>query len=57
MVNTAKGYEEWEGIIGTEKLIAAFPGAGGGIENGVLHYKLTPFIVQPMPDLHHRHAH
>ncbi|MDA8212037.1 MAG: hypothetical protein M0021_09195 [Clostridia bacterium] len=47
MVNTAKGYEEWSGIIGTEKLIVAFPGAGGGIENGVLHYKLTPFFVQP----------
>ena len=47
MVNTAKGYEAWEGIIGTEKLITAFPGAGGGIENGGLHYQLTPFMVQP----------
>lgn len=47
MVNSPNGYEEWESIVGKGRLIAAFPGAGGRIEDGVLHYRLTPYIVQP----------
>ncbi len=47
MVNNPFGYSEWEQIVGESKIIPAFPGAGGKIENGVLYYKLTPRIVQP----------
>ena len=47
MVNTPKGYNSWVKIIAEEKLIPAFPGAGGWIENGVLFYRLTPKIIQP----------
>lgn len=47
MVNSPKGYDEWERIVGKGRLIAAFPGAGGRIDNGVLHYRLTPYIIQP----------
>ncbi len=47
MVNSPKGYEEWERIVGKGRLAAAFPGAGGRIVNGVLHYRLTPYIIQP----------
>lgn len=47
MVNSPNGYDEWERIVGKGRLIAAFPGAGGRIENGVLHYQLTPYIIQP----------
>ncbi len=47
MVNSPNGYDEWESIVGKDRLIAAFPGAGGRIEDGVLHYRLTPYIIQP----------
>ena len=47
MVNTANGYETWEDIIGKDRLIPAFPGAGGKIENDILTYQLTSRIVQP----------
>jgi 2-dehydropantoate 2-reductase len=46
MVNNPKGYEAWEEILGRGRLIPAFAGAGGRIENDVLHYQLTPKIVQ-----------
>ncbi|MHB1392979.1 MAG: ketopantoate reductase family protein [Clostridia bacterium] len=47
MVNNPFGYDKWEEIIGMDRLIPAFPGAGGKIENGVLYYKLTSRLVQP----------
>lgn len=47
MVNTLKPYSEWERICGKGRIIPAFPGAGGGIENGVLNAALTPWIIQP----------
>jgi len=47
MVNTAKGYSDWIEHLGAERIIAAFPGAGGKIENGIVHYQLTPKIIQP----------
>lgn len=46
MVNNPSGYGKWENILGKGRLIAAFPGAGGRIENGVLHYQLTPRVIQ-----------
>ncbi|GAA0722508.1 hypothetical protein GCM10008905_14080 [Clostridium malenominatum] len=47
MVNNPFGYDKWGEIVGKEKIIPAFPGAGGKIENGVLYYKLTSRIIQP----------
>ncbi|MDR0944367.1 MAG: ketopantoate reductase family protein, partial [Ruminococcus sp.] len=46
MVNTLNGYDKFVEIIGRGRLIPCFPGAGGSIENGVLHYMLTPTIIQ-----------
>lgn len=47
MVNTLEPYSEWEKLCGKGRLIPAFPGAGGSIENGVLKAALTPRIIQP----------
>lgn len=47
MVNTLEKYEELEKICGKNRLIPAFPGAGGSIDNGILNASLTPKIIQP----------
>lgn len=47
MTNTIESYEELEKVCGKGRLLPAFPGAGGSLENGVLHAALTPRIVQP----------
>ena len=47
MVNTLEKYEELEKICGVNRLIPAFPGAGGSIDNGILNAALTPKIIQP----------
>ena len=47
MVNTAEGYSDWIGKIGLERVIPAFPGAGGKVENGIVYYSLTSGFVQP----------
>ena len=47
MVNTLEKYEELEKICGGNRLIPAFPGAGGSIDNGILNASLTPKIIQP----------
>ena len=47
MVNSLEPYSEWEKLCGKGRLIPAFPGAGGSIENGVLKAALTPWIIQP----------
>ena len=46
MVNNPKGYIHWENLIGKGRLIPAFPGAGGKIDNDILYYALTPRIIQ-----------
>jgi 2-dehydropantoate 2-reductase len=46
MVNNLNGYDKFEEIVGKPRIIPCFPGAGGSIENGVLHYMLTPTIIQ-----------
>ncbi|MBR4162777.1 MAG: hypothetical protein IKR11_04580 [Solobacterium sp.] len=46
MVNTSEDYTEWEKIAGEGRILPAFPGAGGSIENGVLHASLTPAMIQ-----------
>ncbi len=47
MVNTSSGYADWIDQIGLERVIPAFPGAGGKIENGTVYYSLTSGFVQP----------
>ena len=47
MVNSIDSYEKWEAICGTGRILPAFPGAGGGIENDVLDGALTPRLIQP----------
>lgn len=47
MTNTIERYEELETLCGVGRLLPAFPGAGGSMENGVLHASLTPGFVQP----------
>lgn len=47
MVNTPGGYSEWIRHLGAERVVAAFPGAGGKIENGAVHYRLTHRLIQP----------
>ena len=47
MVNTLEPYREWETLCGEGRLLPAFPGAGGGFENGMLHASLTPRFIQP----------
>lgn len=47
MVNNPSGYSEWVNALGYNKVLPAFPGAGGKIENGVVHYEIVSKIVQP----------
>ena len=47
MVNSIEDYTVWEQLCGDGRILPAFPGAGGGFENGVLHATLTPRFIQP----------
>lgn len=47
MVNTLEPYENWERACGKGRVIPAFPGAGGGYEEGVLKAEFLPWIIQP----------
>ena len=48
MVNSLDDYKKWEGIVGTGRILPAFPGAGGSInDDGILDAALTPRIIQP----------
>ena len=47
MVNSIEDYDIWEQLCGDGRILPAFPGAGGGFENGVLHAALTPRFIQP----------
>ena len=47
MVNSLEDYGRWEQLCGAGRIIPAFPGAGGGFEEGVLHAALTPRLIQP----------
>ena len=46
MVNNPKGYATWENLVGKNRLIPAFAGAGGRIDDGVLHFTFTPKFIQ-----------
>ena len=48
MVNSLDSYKKWEDIVGTGRILPAFPGAGGSInDDGILDASLTPRIIQP----------
>ena len=48
MVNSLDSYKKWENIVGTGRILPAFPGAGGSInDDGILDVSLTPRIIQP----------
>ncbi len=47
MVNNPSGYEEWIGMVGRERLLVGFAGAGGMNENGTIKYLLAPGFFQP----------
>lgn len=47
MVNSLEDYRVWEQLCEGERILPAFPGAGGGFEDGVLHAALTPRLIQP----------
>jgi 2-dehydropantoate 2-reductase len=46
MVNTPNGYSDWINSLGKKRIIPAFPGAGGKVENGVVHYTITSRFIQ-----------
>ena len=47
MVNSLDDYKRWEDICGKGRIIPAFPGAGGSIDEGILDAGLTPALIQP----------
>ena len=48
MVNSLDSYKKWEDIVGKGRILPAFPGAGGSINNdGILDAALTPMMIQP----------
>ncbi len=47
MVNSLDTYDKWEAVCGKERILPAFPGAGGGFAGDVLDAALTPRLIQP----------
>ena len=48
MVNSLDSYKKWEDIVGKGRILPAFPGAGGSInDDGILEASLTPKVIQP----------
>ena len=47
MVNNPAGYDAWTEALGRERVIPAFPGSGGKIENGIVLYEIVSGIIQP----------
>ena len=48
MINSLDSYKKWEDIVGIGKILPAFPGAGGSInEDGILDAALAPRMIQP----------
>ncbi|MBC6307987.1 ketopantoate reductase family protein [Listeria sp. FSL L7-1582] len=46
LINNPSGYEKWEQILGTGRLLPGFPSAGGEIKNGILHSQYGPKLIQ-----------
>jgi 2-dehydropantoate 2-reductase len=47
MVNNPTGYSEWVNALGSERVLPAFPGSGGKIENGIVYYEIVSKLIQP----------
>ena len=48
MVNSLDSYKKWEDIVGKGRILPAFPGAGGSInDESILDVSLTSRIIQP----------
>lgn len=47
MVNNPLGYNKWIQSVGGHRVIPAFPGAGGKIEDGVAYYDILSRFIQP----------
>ena len=48
MVNSLDSYKKWEDIVGKGRILPAFPGADGSInDDGILDAALTPRLIQP----------
>lgn len=47
MVNSLGSFADWEAICGKGRVLPAFPGAGGSIQDGILDAGLTPRLIQP----------
>lgn len=47
MVNNPSGYDEWITALGLDRVIPAFPGSGGKIEDGIVCYEIVSGIIQP----------
>ena len=47
MVNNPSGYDLWTEALGAERVMAAFPGAGGKITDGIVFYEIVSGIIQP----------
>ena len=47
MVNNPSGYDNWITALGRERVLPAFPGSGGKIENGIVHYDIVSGFIQP----------
>ena len=48
MINSLDSYNKWENIVGKGRILPAFPGAGGSInDDGILDVALTPRLIQP----------
>ena len=46
MVNNPGGYTDWTNVLGESRVIPAFPGAGGKIENGIVFYHIFSKFIQ-----------
>lgn len=47
MVNNPTGYSDWIDALGSNRVLPAFPGAGGKIENGIVYYEIVSKLIQP----------
>lgn len=47
MVNNPLGYTDWIKELGEERVLPAFPGSGGKIENGIVYYEIVSKFIQP----------
>ena len=48
VINSLDSYNKWEDIVGKGRILPAFPGAGGSInDDGILDAALTPRLIQP----------